>query len=105
MYKVPFVDVVLRSGAGRGRGVVGVVDVRRDERGVHHAPRLSLVQRLERRPLLQQGPEILERKNMQSAVLLPCKIRINLVIARFGDFAFSGTSSSKFGRNIGICCH
>ena len=59
----PFVDVVLRSGAGRGRGLVGGVDVPGDEGGVHDAPRLPLVQRLERRPLLQQSPAISERKN------------------------------------------
>ena len=63
--------MVLRSGAGRGRRlVVGVVDVPGDERGVHHAPRLPLVQRLERRPLLQQGPAKLQREKFYSLLLL-----------------------------------
>ena len=63
--------MVLRSGAGGGRRVVGDVDVARDERGVHHAPRLPLVQRLERRPLLKQSPAILEsEKILLSAVAM-----------------------------------
>ena len=51
--------------------MVGGVDVPRDEGGVHHAPRLSLVQRLECRPLLKQSPAILEsEKILLSAVAM-----------------------------------
>ena len=62
--------MVLRSGAGCRRRLVGGVDVPGDEGGVHDAPRLPLVQRLERRPLLQQSPAMLQRRKFYCLPLL-----------------------------------
>ena len=71
---LPFVDVVLRSRAVRRRLLLVGPLPRRDDGRVHHAPRLPLVQRLERRPLLQQSPAMLQRGKFYCLLLLLTKI-------------------------------